>query len=137
MSIIPDSFNFDQLNNALKSAPKETDVSASKHPQSAAEYEEMIIELAAKHCNNAFQELQDPVLHKAMAVCILHNLMAYHQRKAEAYAAEGQLESAFMWVSDFGQLKVLMDTLRSTSISPSDFFAHDVTTSSEDPSSAA
>ena len=124
MTSVPDSFNLSQLQAAFEDAPKEADISAKKTPQSAEEYEEMIITIAQKHCNNAFEELQDPVLHKAMAVCILHNLMAYHQRKAEALAAEGELQSAFMWVKDFGQLQVLIDTLKATSISHSDFLPH-------------
>lgn len=132
MTNVPDSFNLSQLQAAFEDAPKEAEIKSSKTPQSSKEYEEMIIDMASKHCTNAFEELQDPVLHKAMAMCILHNLMAYHQRKAEALAAEGDLNTAFMWVKDFGQLQVLMDTLRETSISHSDFFAQDISSQDED-----
>ncbi len=135
MTSIPDSFNLDQLQNALQDAPKEADIQASKTPQSAKEYEEMILTLASKHCTNAFEELKDPLLHKAMAICILHNLMAYHQRKAESLAAEGELDSAFMWVKDYGQLQVLKETLQNLSISHTDFFAQDISSRDEESAS--
>ena len=120
-----------QLQAALDSAPKESDMQPSKNPMSADEYQDMIIKIATKHCNNAFDELQDPVLHKAMAVCILHNLLCYHQRKAESLAAEGEIESAFMWVKDYGKLQVLIETLKETSISHTDFFAQDISSDEE------
>ena len=117
---IPNSFSTEDLTNALKKAPKEADVR-----QSSEEYKSKVIELAEKHLAAAFDELQDPVLHKAMAVIILQNLITYHEKRSVGALGEDAPQVAGLWARDSGRLLAALQVLQTTSVSNEDFMAAD------------
>ncbi len=118
---IPNSFSTEDLQKALESAPKENE---SKSPDFDEEaYTKQIIEIDEKHLGRAFEELADPVLHKAMAVIILQNLCSYHERRSISALEEQEPQLAGIWARDCGQLMAALKIIQETSVSPTDFMA--------------
>ena len=120
---IPNSFSLNDLEKAYNSAPKEEEQAASKASYDVEAYQAQILEVAQRHCANAFDELQDPVLHKAMACIILRNLVSYHERKATSAVEQSEAQVAGLWMRDAGQLLAALKTLSDVSVSDQDFFA--------------
>ncbi len=117
---IPNSFSTEDLQNAMKKATKEKDTQLS-----AEEYQEKIVEIAERHVSAAFDELCDPVLHKAMAVLIIQQLCTYHeQRSVHAFEKE-QPQVAALWARDLGQLMAALRIVQNTSVDQKDFMSPD------------
>lgn len=119
---IPNSFSTEDLENAMKSAMKDSP-SDSSIKMSDEAYQKKIIELAQRFLNQAFEELPDALFHKAIAVMILQNLCAWHEKKAEAALQEGEPQLAGLWARDGGQLTAALSVLANCSVSSQDFIA--------------
>ena len=117
---IPNSFSTEDLQNAMKKATKEKDTKLS-----AKEYQEKIVEIAERHVTSAFNELADPVLHKAMAVLILQQLCTYHEQRAVHALEKEQPQVAGLWARDLGQLMASLKIIQNTSVDQKDFMSAD------------
>lgn len=119
---IPNSFSTEDLENALKQAPKEESNGATQELSEEA-YKNKVIELSERFISRAFEELPDPVYHKAIAVMILQNLISYHEKKAAAALEQGEPQVAGLWARDGGQLTASLAILVNCGVSAQDFIA--------------
>ena len=115
MTTIPDSFSPEDLAKALASAPKE------KAELNGKQYKEMINDLSQKHLSAAYDDLQDPVLHKTMALDVVVMLFNYHMNQSETALEAGNAEAAACWMRDAGMLQSVAHLLTNISVSDKDF----------------
>ena len=109
MTMIPDSFNLDQLSEALASAPTEPE--AGNVPNKALTDDELW-DLAAEHVQTSALACDDRplVMHKAMVIQIIGKMIQYHEAVAED-VAEHSPEAAMGWLKDAGKLQAIINIL--------------------------
>ena len=107
--MIPDSFNLDQLSDALANAPAEPEV--GQVPNKALTDDELW-DLAAEHVQTSAAVCDDRplVMHKAMVIQIIGKMIQYHEAVAEDVANEHP-EAAMGWLKDAGKLQSIINIL--------------------------
>ncbi len=110
MTSIPDSFNLDQLSEALANAPSEPE--AKEVPNNKALTDDELWDLAAEHVHSTACLVDDRplVMHKAMVIQILGKMVEYHNAVAEDLA-EHNMQAAFGWQRDAGKLQGMINIL--------------------------
>ena len=119
-SNIPDSFNLDELSSLLENAPQEEEL----HSENNAEKEitpEFIEGIANEALELATARLSDPLVHKVMAMKVVHNMIQWHKSIGEKQYAEGNNASGGAWMRDAGKFQACMDILCSIAIGEDDF----------------
>ena len=110
MTMIPDSFNLDQLSEALANAPTEPE--AKEVPNNKALTDDELWDLACEHVQTSAAACDDRplVMHKAMVLQIISKMIAFHEAVAEDVAKENP-EAATGWLKDAGKLQAIVNIL--------------------------
>ena len=100
MTAIPNSFNMDQLSEALENAPADTDYSVNEKASQLMEDE--IWDLAHEQVASTGKLTDSPlVFHKAMVLQILGKLQTFHSKMSEHIREEGAPEDiCAAWYKD-------------------------------------
>jgi len=119
-SSVPDSFSMDELSNMLENAPQEEDLHTAANADK--EFTPEFIEKIAQECLEAASEkCPDPLVHKVMAMMIIHRMVDWHKSVAQRQLDDGNLESMGAWMRDAGKFQACMDILCNIAIGPNDF----------------
>ena len=121
-SAVPNGFSMDELSEMLETAPNEellhATVGCNDDKEFTPEYIENVaqeaLELASKKC-------PDPLVHKVMAMVIVHRMMDWHKSVAIRQLKEDNQASMGAWMRDAGKFQAVMDILCSIAIGPNDF----------------
>ena len=119
---IPDGFSTKQLQEMLadcRSVPfQEQD---NKIDPQSDDYVERICDCADKHIAAATEEIQDPMVHKAMMVFLANNFIRFHNRVADELMERGEHESAMAWSKDAGKFQACVNILATVNCGANDF----------------
>ena len=118
-SSIPDSFSMDELSNMLESAPQEEELHAENSEKELTP--EFIDEVACDALEFASKNCPDPLVHKVMAMTVIHRMIQWHRDVALRQLEEGNQASMGAWMRDAGKFQACMDILSSIMIGPDDF----------------
>ena len=115
---IPDSFNLDQLSEALENAPADVEYKVNEKLS-----QDEIWDLAHEETMRTGKLTDNgPVLHKAMVMQILAKLQEFHSRMGEAIREEGAPEDVCnAWHRDAGKLQAAICILMTVSVDDDDF----------------
>jgi len=80
-----------------------------------------VIDIAQKHMDSMYEECKSPMVHKVMAMMIVHRLMKWHVDNSRDQAKNDRTESSLAWAADAGKFRAALDTLRQISICEDDF----------------
>lgn len=120
-SSVPDSFSMDELSNMLENAPQEEDLHAAAD-NSDKEFTPEFIEKIAQECLEAASEkCPDPLVHKVIAMMVIHRMVDWHKNVALRQLDDDNLESMGAWMRDAGKFQACMDILCNVAIGPNDF----------------
>ena len=117
MTSIPDSFNLDELSAMLENAPQEEELHATEKELTP----EFIEKVAMDALDKATEECPDPLVHKVMAMTVIHRMIDWHKHVALRQLEEDNQESMGAWMRDAGKFQAVMDILCSIAIGPDDF----------------
>ena len=121
-SSIPDSFNLDELSAMLENAPQEEDLHTAADNSGKQEFTPDRIEaIAQEMLELASEKCPDPLVHKVMAMMIVHRMVDWHKHVASRQLEEGNEASMGAWMRDAGKFQAVMDILCSIAIGPDDF----------------
>ena len=73
-----------------------------------------MLELATAKC-------PDPLVHKVMAMMVIHRMVDWHKGVAKKQLEDGNEQSMGAWMRDAGKFQACMDILTSIAIGPDDF----------------
>ena len=117
-SNIPESFNTQQLQDLLDSAPSKN--SPSTGPYDGLTKEEMIT--LVKRTLDAFDErCGHPVAQKILALTVISNGIGWHTGSGAEAFEEGDKKSGIAWLRDGGKLQAAAVMLGDVSFGPDDF----------------
>ena len=85
------------------------------------DYVERICDCADKHIAAATEEIQDPMVHKAMMVFLANNFIRFHNRVADELMERGEHESAMAWSKDAGKFQACVNILATVNCGANDF----------------
>ena len=111
---IPDQVSFEQLQKLADSA--DTQATEQLEPT-----QENIIAVAKKHVDSAYEELNDPMVHKLMMMYITNMFYHYHLSSSKDCLEKGEIDNAAAWMRDAGQLQVIAKILQGMQLSENDF----------------
>ena len=124
-SSIPDSFNLDELSNLLENAPQEEDLHADNcacNDCKEGEFTpEQIEDIAQEALDFASEKCDDPLVHKVIAMKVIHNMIQWHKTVSEKQYADGHAASGGAWGRDAGKFQAVMDILCNVTVGPDDF----------------
>ena len=118
-SNIPDSFNLDELSSLLENAPQEEELHSDNADKEITP--EFIEGIANEALQLATERLSDPLVHKVMAMKVMHNMIQWHKAIGEKQFAEGHVACGGAWMRDAGKFQACMDILCSITIGEDDF----------------
>lgn len=125
-SSVPDSFSMDELSNMLENALHEDDLHAHGPDCSCDDCDkeltpERIEEIANEALDLAADKCKDPIVHKVIAMKVIHNMVQWHKHVAQRQLDEGNIASMGAWMRDAGKFQGIMDILCNIAIGPDDF----------------
>ena len=120
-SSVPDSFSMDELSNMLENAPQEEELHAVAANSDKELTPEQIDDLADEALEFASSKCNDPLVHKVIAMKVMHNMIQWHKTVAEKQYAEGHTTSGGCWMRDAGKFQAVMDILCNVTVGPDDF----------------
>ena len=120
-SSVPDSFSMDELSNMLENAPQEEDLHAAADNSDKELTPEVIEGIAQEMLELATEKCPDPLVHKVMAMMIVHRMVDWHKGVAQRQLDDGNLMSMGAWMRDAGKFQAVMDILCSIAVGPQDF----------------
>ena len=122
MTSVPDSFNIDQLEEMLETAPNEellhATVGCNDDKELTSEYIENVAQEALEF---ATEKCHDPLVHKVMAMMIVCRMIDWHKHVAQRQLDDGNIECMAAWMRDSGKFQSVMDILCSIAIGENDF----------------
>ena len=122
---VPDSFNMDDLQKALETAPNEemlhATVGCNDNDDNKELTPEFIEEVAQEMLAAAQAKCPDPLVHKVMAMTIVTRMIEWHRHVALAQLEDGNKDAMGAWMRDAGKFQAVMDILCSIAIGPEDF----------------
>ena len=123
---VPDSFSMDELSNLLENAPQEEDLHAENCScndcDDKQEYTpEFIEKVAQETLEEASERCPDPLVHKVMAMMIIHRMVDWHKHVAQRQLDDGNKLSMGAWMRDAGKFQACMDILCNIAVGPDDF----------------
>ena len=120
-SSIPDSFNLDELSAMLENAPQEEDLHAAADNSNKELTPEQIEDIAHEALEFASSKCDNPLIHKVIAMQVIHNMIQWHKTVSEKQYAEGNTASGGAWGRDAGKFQAVMDILCNVTVGPDDF----------------
>ena len=121
MTAIPDSFSMDELSTMLENAPQEDDLHAAASNAGKDLTPEQMEELAEEVLEYAYSKCTDPLVHKVVAMRVIHNMVQWHMTVAEKQYQEGNDQSGGAWMRDAGKFQAVMNILSTVTVGPEDF----------------
>ena len=120
MSTIPDGISFGELDALREQAAKEEDVKSTKHdaPTFDGKTQEQVQEIASKLTAEAIEQCNDPMVHKAMILEMLENMIRWHTTVGMDQEDD---RSTVCWLRDAGKFQAICNILTSISMGPDDF----------------
>ena len=118
---VPDSFNLDELSKMLESAPQEEDLRAEATNDDKEYDPEYIEKVASDALDFATDKCNDPLVHKVMAMMIVHRMIEWHTAIGERQFDDGNVRSGVCWLRDAGKFQSIMDSLVNIAVGPNDF----------------
>ena len=121
MTAIPDSFNMDQLSEALENAPSEADYNVIEKASQLMNDE--IWDLAHEEVKRTGKMTDNgPVFHKAIVMQILAKLQAFHTGMGESMRENEAPEDVInAWHRDAGKIQAAVCILMTVSVDGDDF----------------
>ena len=121
-SSIPDSFNLDELSAFLEDAPQEEELHQAADNSDKEELTpEQIEDLADEALSFASEKCGDPLVHKVIAMKVMHNMIEWHKHVALKQLEDGNECSMGAWMRDAGKFQAVMDILTSVTVGPDDW----------------
>ena len=122
MTAIPDSFNMSELSNMLENAPQEDDLHAAVANNADKELTpEQMEALAEEVLEYAYSKCTDPLVHKVVAMRVIHNMVEWHMQVAAKQYEDGNEQSGAAWMRDAGKFQAVMNILATVTVGPEDF----------------
>lgn len=116
-SSIPDSFNLDELQAMLETAPSENEVSDS---DCSSDNDSILDDVESAMA--AVNKITDQALaHKLVAIQILHNLFEWHDAVGAKCIRNAESDQAKSWLKDAGKFQAIMNILQTISVDDDDF----------------
>ena len=117
---VPNGFSMSDLENMLAKAQSEP----TPQPKEIGEATRDEIEnLTDRLLSEALEEINDPMVHKAMMVNILNNFIRWHNNMAErAIETEQNTETIACWYKDAGKFQAIANILFTISCGDDDFY---------------
>ena len=116
-SLIPDSFNLDELQAMLDNAPSENEVSDSDR---SSDKDSILDDVESAMA--AVNRITDQALaHKLVAIQILHNLFQWHEAVGAKCIRNAESDHAKSWLRDAGKFQAIMNILQTISVDDDDF----------------
>jgi len=117
---VPNGFSMSDLENMLAKAQSEP----TPQPKEIGEATRDEIEnLTDRLLSEALEEINDPMVHKAMMVNILNNFIRWHNNMAErAIETEQNTETIACWFKDAGKFQAIANILFTISCGDDDFY---------------
>lgn len=123
---VPDSFNMDQLNAALNTAPQEEDLHKEcTCDHSDNSFPEEINDVAIDILSQAAERIKDPVIFKAIIIHAASNMISWHSDIAEKAIEAEDLDMTMAWARDAGKFQAINNILLSISLGSNDVFYKD------------
>ena len=129
-SSIPSGFSSEQLQDLLAKA--QVDPAETTHQcigdhvdPDADDYQERISEVAHDALEYALNQVNDPMVHKAMLVAICNNFIDFHNNVAEQLAEKEDLDRAAAWMRDAGKFQAIVNIVATVVCGANDFLADD------------
>ena len=121
MTTVPNSFNMDQLSEALENAPAEAEYTFNENASHLMNDE--IWDLAHEQVVTTGKMTDSPlVLHKAMLLQILGKLQTFHSQMGDTIRSEGAPEDVCnAWLKDAGKIQACVNILMTISVDGDDF----------------
>ena len=117
---IPSGFSMDDLQNMLENAQPEP---SSQPKEMGDATREEIEELTDRLLSQALEEINDPMVHKAIMVNVLNNFIRWHVMMAErAIETEQDTETIACWYKDAGKFQAIANILFTISCGDDDFY---------------
>ena len=117
---VPDSFNLDELSAMLENAPQEEESTLllitliKSTPEQIDDIADEALEFASSKCD-------DPLVHKVIAMKVIHNMIMWHKTVSSKQYDEGNELSGAAWGRDAGKFQAVMDILCNVTVGPDDF----------------
>ena len=124
-SSVPDSFSMDELSNMLENAPQEEELHAAAENSDKSLTPEQIEDIAQEALDFASEKCDDPLVHKVIAMKVIHNMIQWHKTVSEKQYADGHAASGGAWGRDAGKFQAVMDILCNVTVGPDDFTCAD------------
>ena len=121
MTTVPNSFNMDQLSEALENAPAEAEYNVNEKASQLMNDE--LWDLAHEQVAATGKLTDTPlVFHKAMLLQILGKLQTFHSTMSEHVREEGAPEDVCAaWLKDAGKIQACVNILMTISVDGEDF----------------
>ena len=116
---IPDGISFSDLESFRKDAE---DKKAFKPDPEVPTYDdktaEQVMKIADELCSEAIERCNDPIIHKAMMLNMLENMVRWHTTAGMEQETE---MSRVCWLRDAGKFQAMLNILTNVSCGPDDF----------------
>ena len=120
---IPNSFSRDDLEKMLETAMPDFKPEAKQQGEAT---KDELLDLADRLLSEAVEEINDPMIHKAMMVCILNNFIRWHNHMAEkAIETEQDTGTIACWYRDAGKFQAISNILYTINCGENDFFVNE------------
>ena len=129
-SSIPSGFSSEELKNLLSNAqadPTETthQCIGERVDPDADDYQERIANTAHDALEYALNQINDPMVHKAMLIAICNNFIDFHNHVAEQLVEADDLDRASAWMRDAGKFQAIVNIVATVVCGENDFLAND------------
>ena len=121
MTAIPDSFSMDELSTMLENAPQEDDLHNVAENTGKDLTPEQMDEIAEEALMFASEKCDDPLVHKLIAMRVIHSMVEWHMRVAAKQYEDGNEQSGGAWMRDAGKFQSVINILTSVTVGPDDF----------------
>ena len=105
----------------LENAPQEDDLHNVAENTGKDLTPEQMEELAEEALMFASSKCDDPLVHKVIAMRVIHNMVQWHIHVAEKQYADGNNQSGAAWMRDAGKFQAAMNILATVTVGPEDF----------------
>lgn len=106
---VPNGFSMEDLQNMLEQAQPEP---TSEPKEMGEASREQIEDLSDKVLTSALEEINDPLVHKAIMLNIINNFIRWHNNMADVSAEQGQpAETVACWLRDSGKFQAIANIL--------------------------
>ena len=121
---VPDGLSFSDLKQFAEEAKERESKPKPEVPTFGdKEYTaDKLTDLARKFLNDASDEINDPMIHKIMALEIISNMARWHSDTG-ARVFEDDSDCALAWIRDAGKFQAIIDILCSINLGENDWTA--------------